>query len=81
MSLQKILSTSLAVGALFVGLGALSDAYAQGTASERRDCRADAMRLCGEFVPDVARITACMQQNVRNLTPQCRKHFQPARRR
>ena len=80
---QKTLAftTWFAIGAI-VALGTLSDAYAQGTPAERRDCRPDAMRLCGDVVPDVPRVTACMQQNVKNLTPLCRQHFRkPAAKR
>ena len=35
----------------------------------------DARMVCGRFIPDVARITQCMQANKRQLSPQCRRHF------
>jgi hypothetical protein len=38
------------------------------------------MRLCGEFIPDVGRITACMQSKRSQLTPQCRAFFKPTRK-
>lgn len=50
-------------------------ASAAGTPEQRRACRADAMRLCREFIPNVKRITACMEQNVDKLTPACRAQF------
>ena len=50
-------------------------AAAQGTPEQRAACMDDALRLCAEFVPDVARITACMQRKHRQLTPRCRTMF------
>jgi hypothetical protein len=50
-------------------------AAAQGTPEQRAACEGDAMRLCGEFVPDVQRITACMNQTRRYLSAPCRAVF------
>ena len=50
-------------------------ASAQGTPEQRAACESDAMRLCGQYVPDVQRITACMQLNRRYLSPRCRAVF------
>ena len=50
-------------------------AAAQGTPDQRAACENDAMRLCGEFVPDVNRITACMQRKRAYLSPRCRAVF------
>ena len=47
----------------------------QYTQEQRAACEGDAMRLCSEFVPDVQRITACMQQKRRFLSPRCRAVF------
>jgi hypothetical protein len=47
---------------------------AQGTPEQRAACEGDARRLCGQFM-DVQQITACMQQNRRNLSPRCRAEF------
>jgi hypothetical protein len=41
-------------------------AAAQGTPEQQANCQDDAMRLCGQFVPDVNRITSCMP----SATPQ-----------
>lgn len=65
---------TLAVWTTIALLGA-SSAHAAGTPEQRRACRQDAMRLCREFVPDVRRITACMERNVRKLSPLCRRQF------
>ena len=51
-------------------------AGAQGTPEQRAACQGDAERLCGQYVPDIDRITACMKQNRRNLSPRCRIFFE-----
>ena len=48
---------------------------AQGTPEQRAACQDDAMRLCGQFVPDVQQITACMHGKRRYLTARCRAVF------
>ncbi|MET4389973.1 hypothetical protein ABIB73_005753 [Bradyrhizobium sp. F1.4.3] len=45
------------------------------TPEEQQACTPDAMRLCGEFVPNVDAITACMIQKKAQLSPQCRPFF------
>lgn len=47
------------------------------TPEQQQACTDDAMRLCGAYVPDVDRITACMIQNKSQLTPRCAVYFQP----
>jgi hypothetical protein len=42
---------------------------------QQQACTPDAMRLCGPFVPDVDRITACMSANRALLSPPCRMYF------
>ena len=53
---------------------AASRAY---TPEQQQACTDDAMRLCGAYVPDVDRITACMVQNRSQLSPGCRVYFRP----
>ena len=63
------------VAALF-GIALMSvPAAAQGTPEQRAACQGDAQRLCGQYVPDVDRITACMSQKRRYLSPRCRAVF------
>jgi hypothetical protein len=58
-------------------IGPLSEpAAAQGTPEQRQACQPDAMRLCGEFIPDVDRITACMIKQRMRLSPPCRAVFE-----
>ena len=47
------------------------------TPEQQQACTDDAMRICGAYVPDVDRITACMSQNRSQLSPQCRVYFRP----
>ncbi len=49
---------------------------AAGTLEQRRACRADAMKFCRDYIPNVNRITACMKQNISKLSPLCRAQFQ-----
>jgi hypothetical protein len=60
---------TLPVGALLCGL---HGAGAQGDADARQACTPDAMRLCSEFIPDVAKVTACMASKRSQLSPACR---------
>jgi hypothetical protein len=53
---------------------AASQAY---TPEQQQACSGDAMQLCGEFVPDVERITACMIRKKSQLSPGCRVYFRP----
>jgi hypothetical protein len=64
--------------AMLLGLVLMIDASpaaAQGTPQQRAACEDDAMRLCGQFVPDVDRITACMHARRSQLSPRCRAVF------
>jgi hypothetical protein len=50
----------------------LDAAYAQGSDAARQACTPDAMRLCSDVIPDVARVTACMKAKSRQISPACR---------
>lgn len=68
---MKFKQVVLAMAVLLLATPALATSYR----SERRDCRADAMRLCKHEVPHVKRITSCMERHIKQLTPACRRHF------
>jgi hypothetical protein len=75
--LKKVSSLWLAATAAVFGLaGAVNftpaPAAAQGSAQQQQACTPDALRLCGEFVPDVAKISACMSRKRASLSPACR---------
>ena len=52
-----------------------SAAHAAGTYEQRRACRSYAMKFCREYVPNVKKITACMERNIKRLSPACRAQF------
>lgn len=54
---------------------ATSRAYTQ---DEEAACSGDAFRLCSSEIPDVDRITACMDRNRAQLSPGCRVYFRPS---
>jgi hypothetical protein len=39
---------------------------------EAAACRGDAMKFCSAEIPNEDKITACMKQHVKELTPKCR---------
>src|ERR1700712_5831074 len=43
----------------------------QGTPEQQQACQPDVMRLCGNFIPDVDRIVACLKYNEPYLNPAC----------
>lgn len=49
----------------------IDGAAAQGSDAERQACTPDAMRLCGDAIPDVAKVTACMKSKFSQLSPPC----------
>lgn len=60
---------------LFAPVGSTSAiAY---TPEQEQACTPDAMRLCGAYIPDVDRITACMIERKSQLSPECRQFFRP----
>ena len=74
MSSLRLYALGAALGlALSIG-GPPTKGYAY-TAEEEQACTPDAMRLCGAYIPDVDRITACMIQNRSQLSPECGRFF------
>ncbi|MGL9623273.1 hypothetical protein QRQ56_35515 [Bradyrhizobium sp. U531] len=69
--------TSLAAATLGMALAVLVQPGAgfAYTPEEQQACSPDAMRLCGEFVPNVDAITACMIKKKAQLSPQCAVFF------
>ena len=47
------------------------------TDEQQQACTGDAFRLCGAEIPDVERVSACMNRNKSQLSPGCRAHFRP----
>jgi hypothetical protein len=51
-----------------------SAAYAY-TPEQQQACSPDAFRLCGDAIPNVDRVTACMIRRKSELSPGCRVYF------
>src|SRR6202022_767906 len=68
------LSMSIACG-IAVGTPAFSEEY-RGTLEQQLACTPDVFRLCGEQIPDVNRIVACLRQNTPQLSGSCRAVFE-----
>lgn len=54
-----------------------TSANAQGTDQQRQACTPDAMRLCGAYIPDAERITACLRASGPRLSRPCYDVFFP----
>jgi len=63
----------IAVLALIVGAWfyRAERADAQASPEVQQACTPDAMRLCSEFIPDVAKITACMNAKHSQISSAC----------
>ena len=68
-SFRFICCLALPVGALLIGC--LQGATAQ-TVDVRQACTPDAMRLCNDTIPDVAKTTACMKAKRAQVSKECR---------
>ncbi len=77
LAMKNALLIIFACGAILtLPLAASSTASAsQGTYEQRKACRQDAMTFCRKDVPNVKKITACMERNLRRLSPACRAQF------
>jgi hypothetical protein len=72
------IALSLAIAAacgLAIQTPALSDEY-RGTFEQQLACTPDVWRLCGDQIPDVNRIVACLRQNTPQLSDGCRAVFE-----
>jgi len=74
MSSLRLYALGAALG-LALSIGGLPTKGYAYTAEEEQACTPDAMRLCGAYIPDVDRITACMIQNRSQLSPECGRFF------
>jgi hypothetical protein len=73
--LNRFVTPSLTSAALLIGLAMTSFAAAQTTMTPEQACTGDAQHLCGEFIPDRAKVGACLRRNVRSLSTDCRAFF------
>jgi hypothetical protein len=61
--------------AMALSASLLASAAQAYTPEEQQACSPDAFRLCGDAIPDVDRITACMIRKRSELSPGCRVYF------
>jgi hypothetical protein len=70
-----VLGVALAIGGIVAQSAASAEEY-RGTMEQQMACTPDVWRLCSDQIPDVNRITACLQQNTPQLSSGCRAVFQ-----
>src|SRR3954451_6508653 len=63
--------------ALFMILSPAGQALAQGTPEQQEACKPDVFRLCGNFIPNVEPIIACLKANEPSLSPPCHEVMYP----
>jgi hypothetical protein len=76
MQTQRIV---LGLAVAIAGMGAVTPASSQeyrGTWEQQMACTPDVWRLCGDQIPDVGRIVACLRQNTPQLSNGCRAVFE-----
>jgi hypothetical protein len=69
---MRFINLAGAVALLALLFCRLDAASAQGSDAARQACTPDAMRLCSDVIPDVARVTACMKAKSSQLSEGCR---------
>lgn len=75
MPTQRIV---LGLAVVIGGTGIIAPASSQeyrGTWEQQMACTPDVWRLCGDQIPDVGRIVACLRQNTPQLSGNCRAVF------
>ena len=71
-----MLSLALAIGSVgALQTIAIAEEY-RGTWEQQMACTPDVWRLCGDQIPDVGRIVACLRQNTPQLSNGCRAVFE-----
>jgi hypothetical protein len=59
--------------AIVLALFALMPATASAQSQEDQNaCMNDAFSVCGDAIPDRARVGACLAKNIRRISPACR---------
>src|SRR3981081_1746414 len=79
MPTQRIVLSSLLGLVTTIGIAATGPAWSEeyrGNWEQQMACTPDVMRLCGDQIPDVNRIVACLRQNTPSLGNSCRAIFE-----
>jgi len=75
VAVQSRISLSGLILAIAFSFSFLSSAANAYTPEQQQACTPDALRLCGDAIPDVDRVTACMIARKAQLSPGCRVYF------
>ncbi len=70
-----VLGLAVALGGAGIIAPASSQEY-RGTWEQQMACTPDVWRLCGDQIPDVGQIVACLRQNTPQLSSNCRAVFE-----
>lgn len=76
--LMRIRKICLGVVSVACLVAIYNSAFAQmdrGTPEQRQACEPDALRLCGNYIPDADRIVVCLKANAPQLSPACHDVF------
>jgi hypothetical protein len=77
LALLSLASSAAIFGLLGAAAFAPTPVLAEVSAQVQQACTPDVMRLCNAFVPDVAKITACMNRNRSQVSAACRDAIHP----
>lgn len=75
MHMQRIVLGLAAIAGIGSAIPASAQEY-RGTWEQQMACTPDVWRLCGDQIPDVSRIVACLRQNTPQLSSNCRAVFE-----
>ena len=80
--MARITMGALVAASLFAG-ALPAPARSQGLTQQQEaaDCQSDALRLCAPYIPDHAKIHACLVTYKAYLSPACRAIIAPAKKR
>ncbi len=74
-STGSVFRGSKLVAASLLAFGLMTTASFAYTQEQQQLCTGDAMRLCGDAIPDVDRVTACMIARHSQLSDGCKSVF------
>src|SRR6188768_907868 len=72
---RVFMSFAISIGCSIAAQNVACSQEYRGTAEQQMACTPDVWRLCGDQIPDVGRIVACLRQNTPQLSNGCRAVF------
>src|SRR3954454_12312678 len=73
---RVVLTLAVSIACGFAAASAVSAEEYRGTWEQQMACTPDVWRLCGDRIPDVSRIVACLRDNTPRLSSGCRAVFE-----